>query len=37
MPNPVIFDHVNGTVVKVGADPASVEMWRGLVAAQVRP
>lgn len=34
--SPLIFDHVSGTVVKVGTDPATVAMWQRLVAAQVK-
>jgi hypothetical protein len=35
--SPLIFDHVSGTVVKVGTNPASVAMWQRLIAAQVKP
>jgi hypothetical protein len=34
---PIIFDHVNKIVVKVGTDPESTKKFQELVAAQVRP
>ena len=33
---PIIFDHVNKRVVKVGIDPVGDKLWRDLLAASAQ-